>query len=259
MKWLLFLTVMAMFTSKSFAKVQTRDVDYKDGKVELQGYLAYDDSTTAKRPGVLIFHEWKGPSSYERSRAEQLAQMGYVAFVADVYGKGMRLTNMDEYRAESTKYKSDRPLTRERARAALDTLRQQPMVDPQRIAAIGFCIGGMVALELARSGADVAGVVTFHGALDSPKPEDARNIKGMVLVLHGADDPTMKPEVITAFQDEMRNAGVDWQFVSYGGAVHSFSNPASGSDKSKGAAYDEKAARRSWEAMAVFFKEIFGS
>jgi dienelactone hydrolase len=146
---------------------------------------------------------------------------------------------------------------RARANASLDVLKNHPLTDVKQIAAIGYCFGGTVVLEMARSGAELAGVVSFHGGLSTPNPGDAKNIKGKVLVLHGADDPVTPTDQVIAFQDEMRKAGVDWQMVIYGGAVHAFSNPESGNDPSKGAAYNEKADKRSWEAMKMFFAEIF--
>jgi len=146
---------------------------------------------------------------------------------------------------------------RARANAGLEVLKKHPLTDVNRIAAIGYCFGGTVVLEMARSGAELAGVVSFHGGLSTPNPSDAKNIKGKVLVLHGADDPAVPPDQVIAFQDELRKAGVDWQMVSYGGAVHSFTNPEAGNDPSRGAAYNEKADKRSWEAMKTFFGEIF--
>ena len=146
---------------------------------------------------------------------------------------------------------------RSRAQAGLDVLISQPLVDAKRVAAIGYCFGGGTVLELARSGVDIAGVVSFHGNLDTPRPEDAKNIKAKVLVLHGADDPFVPEKDVSAFQEEMRQAKVDWQMVIYGGAVHSFSNPNSGDDPSTGAAYDARADKRSWEAMRLFFGELF--
>lgn len=259
MKGLLWVILVgALVGSKVQAKIQIREVDYLDGTVELQGTLVYDDSAAGRRPGVLIFPEWKGPTSYEQGRAEELAQLGYVAFVADVYGKGVRPTTPDECLAQATIYRSDRKLMRKRAQTAFDTLKNQERVDPARIAAIGFCFGGTVALELARRGANLAGVVSFHGALDTPNPEDAKNIQAKILVLHGDADPTMSPQVISRFENELRKAGTDWQFITYGGARHSFSNPAAGTNQTAVAAYNEKAARRSWEAMKGFFREIFG-
>jgi len=223
----------------------------------LQGYLAYDDATTQKRPGVLVVHEWMGLNDYAKMRADKLAQLGYVAFAADIYGKGIRPQSPKDAGALAGKYKKDRPLLRARVKAALDVLKQNSLTDQARVAAIGYCFGGTTVLELARSGAPVAGIVSFHGGLDSPTPADARNIKGKVLVQTGADDPNVPPAQVAAFEDEMRMGKVDWEMVSYGNAVHSFTNPASGNDNSRGAAYNEKADKRSWEAMKQFFAEIF--
>ena len=239
------------------AAVKTESVEYKCGDTTLEGYLAYDDATNVKRPGVLVIHEWWGLNDYPKERARQLAQMGYVAFAADMYGKGVRPSGPEEAASFAKKYKSDRQLMRRRILAGFEELKKQKNVDPTRITAIGYCFGGTVVLELARSGADVLGVVSFHGGLDTPKPEDAKNIKGKVLALHGADDPFVPPDQVAAFQDEMRKGGIDWQMVFYGNAVHAFTTPGAGKDKTKGAAYDEKADKRSWEAMKAFFNEIF--
>lgn len=239
------------------AAVKTRIVEYKQGATVLQGYLAWDDATRAKRPGVLVVHEWTGINDHIRQRTEMLAKLGYVAFAADIYGKGVRPTSPAEAGATAGIYKNDRALMRARARAGLDELKKQKFVDTRRLAAIGFCFGGTTVLELARDGADLRGVVSFHGGLATPTPQDARNIKGKVLALHGADDPFVKADEVTAFQDEMRKGGVDWQFNIYGNAVHSFTNRAAGTDNSKGAAYNEKADKRSWAAMQAFFAEIF--
>jgi dienelactone hydrolase len=231
--------------------------EYRHGDTILEGYLAYDDRIKEKRPGVMVVHEWYGLNDYAKARAEQLANLGYIAFAVDIYGKGVRAKNREEAAKLAGMYRSDRGLMRARAAAGLEALRQQPQVDGSRIAAIGYCFGGGTALELARSGAQLSGVVSFHGNLDTPDPGDAKNIKAKVLALHGADDPLVTPAHVHAFQDEMRKASVDWQMVLYGGAVHSFTNPASGSDPSKGLAYNEKADSRSWAAMRLFFDEIF--
>lgn len=241
--------------SHARAAVKTEVVEYRHGDVVLEGYLAYDDAFSGKRPGVLVVHEWMGHNPYVRKRAEQLAGLGYVAFALDMYGKGVRAKDAKEAGALAGKYKGDRPLMRARAGAGLDVLRKHARIDPSRLAAIGYCFGGTTALELARSGADLVSVVSFHGGLDTPTPGDARNIKGKVLALHGGDDPSVPMKQVEEFQEEMRKGGVDWQFVSYGGAVHSFTNPEAGSDNSKGAAYNERADRRSWEAMKTFFAE----
>jgi dienelactone hydrolase len=257
MKILMMLFLVPFLFGMVQAEVVTRTVEYNEGSTVLEGYLAYDNALQGKRPGVLVVHEWTGLGDYVKGRAEQLAKLGYVAFAVDIYGKGIRPKNNDEAGAQATIYRKDRPLMRRRITAGLDYLKKNDLVDVSRIAAIGYCFGGGVVLELARSGADIAGVVTFHGSLDTPTPEDAKNIKCKVLVLHGADDPFVTPEQVSAFEKEMRDAKVDWQLMKFSGAVHSFSNPASGNDPSKGAAYSPSADRRSWQAMKDFFAEIF--
>lgn len=251
------LILAAMLTSVGVrAKVVTLDVPYKDGGISLEGFLAYDDALKGPRPGVLVVHDWMGIGAETKRRCEMLARLGYVAFAADVYGAGIRPKDAKEAGQQAMKYKGDRALYRHRLNLSLEMLRKDPRVDPKRLAAIGYCFGGTGVLELARSGADIRGVASFHGGLDSLHPEDARAIKAKVLVLHGADDPTMSAADVAAFQEELRKAGVDWQMIVYGGAVHAFTNPGAGSDNSKGAAYNERADRRSWEAMKAFFEEI---
>jgi dienelactone hydrolase len=222
----------------------------------LEGFLAYDDSVQGKRPGVLVVHQWFGLTDYEKRRATMLAQLGYVAFCADIYGKGIRPKNVQEAGALSGKYKSDRQLLRARVNAALDELKKNEPVDTKNVAAIGYCFGGTTVIELARSGAELNGVVSFHGGLDSPTPSDGKNIKCKVLALAGADDPFQKPDDLTAFESEMRDNKVDWQIIFYGGAVHAFTQPDPGF-VNPGAKYNEKADKRSWEAMKTFFAEIF--
>jgi dienelactone hydrolase len=254
----IFLVILILAWSiLSEAADHTEVIEYKHGETVLEGYLAYDDAVKGKRPGVIVVHEWWGLSNYAKMRTEQLAKLGYIAFAIDMYGKGIRAKDPKEAASLSGIYRGDRPLMRARANAGLEVLRNHPMTDIKKIAAIGYCFGGTVVLEMARSGADLAGVVSFHGGLSTPNPGDAKNIKGKVLVLHGADDPAVPPDQVIAFQDEMRKANVDWQMVSYGGAVHSFTNPDAGNDPSRGAAYNEKADRRSWDAMELFFSEIF--
>lgn len=237
--------------------LHTQLVEYQQGNTTLEGYLAYNDAVTSKRPAVLVVHEWTGLGPYVRRRTEQLAKMGYVAFAADMYGKGIRPKNPQEAAAQAQIYRSNRPLMRARVKAGLTELQKHRLSDRNRIAAIGYCFGGGTVLELARSGADVAGVVSFHGNLDTPNPNDAKHIKGKVLVLHGADDPLVLTAQVLAFQDEMRQAKVDWQLMSYGGTVHSFTNPDSGNDPTKGVAYNAQSDRRSLAAMKLFFAEIF--
>jgi dienelactone hydrolase len=257
MRSLALIAGMVLWSSVCGAAVVGSKVDYRHGDTVLEGYLAYDDASREARPGVLVVHEWYGLNDYAMKRADQLAGLGYVAFALDMYGKGVRAADNKEAGALAGKYKGDRPLMRARALAGLDVLKKNIMVDPRRIAAIGYCFGGTTVLELARSGADVAGVVSFHGGLDAPPSETAPTIRAKVLVLHGADDPLVPAKDMAAFQDEMRRGGVDWQMIYYGGAVHSFTNPQAGADPIKGVAYHERSERRSWQAMKLFFDEIF--
>jgi len=257
MKGLLPVLAALAFTHPAAAKVKTEIVEYKQGDIVLQGYLSYDESLTGKRPGVLVIHDWMGVSDDTKMRAEMLAGLGYVALAADIYGKGVRPKDSQEAQAVAGKFSQDRALLRARAKSGLDYLAARPEVDPGRIGAMGYCFGGRAALELARSGAPLKGVVSFHGALSTPTPEDAKNIKGKVLVLHGADDPYVKQADVTAFMDEMRKGGVDWEVVQYSGAVHAFTIKAAGTDNSKGAAYNPQADKRSWEAMKDFWNEVF--
>lgn len=239
------------------AEVVTRTVEYRQGDTVLEGVVAYDTAGPARRPGVLVVHDWMGVSADTRKRLDQLARMGYVAFAADIYGKGVRPTSPKEAGAQAGKFKGDRQLLRVRVRAAFEELARQPNVDPTRIAAIGFCFGGTAALDLARTGAPLVGTVCFHGGLDSPTPADAKKIQGKVLVLNGGDDPFVPAAEIAAFEQEMRSAGVDWTLVLYGGAVHAFTVAGAGNDPSKGAAYDARAEKRAFRALEEFFAEIF--
>lgn len=238
------------------AKVVHQIVEYRHQDTVMKGYLAYDDAVSGRRPGVLVVHEWWGLNDFARQQADKLAEMGYAALAADMYGGGKVTRDPEEARQLAGQLKGT-PLLRARAQAGLAALAANERVDSRRLAAIGFCFGGTTVLELAYSGADLRGVVSFHGGLTAPRPEDLKNLKAKILVLHGADDPLVKPEEIAAFQDGMRRAGADWQMIYYGGAVHSFTNPAAGTDKSKGVAYDPEAAARSWQHMQLFLKEIF--
>lgn len=258
MKYILAFALVVLFSTFAQAKIVEETVEYRDGETTLEGYLAYDDEADSPRPGVLVFHEWWGLNDYIKKRARDIASLGYVAFAPDVYGKGVRPANSRAAGNEAGKYMKDRKLLRSRAAAGLDFLKKNKRADPERIAAIGYCFGGAAALELARSGAPVAATATFHGVLNTPAPEDAKNIKGSVLVLHGAADPSVKPAEVQSFQEAMNKAGVDWHLISYGQAVHGFTNPANGADPSKGVAYDEKADKRSWEAMKDFLGEKLG-
>jgi dienelactone hydrolase len=241
------------------ASLTTETVEYGRADTQFEGFLAYDRSHEGKRPGVLVFHTWRGLDDYIRRRTQMVAELGYVAFAADIFGKGIRPKDVPERQALLNQYLNNRGLLRERCRAALDALRAHPMVEPGKLGAIGYCFGGCAALELARSGADVSGVVSFHGLLSSPTPDDARNIRGSVLVLNGAEDPRVPPSDVEAFHKEMREAGVDWQLVHYGKAVHSFTDTGAGNNPAAGSAYDAKADARSWKAMRAFLDEVFGT
>jgi dienelactone hydrolase len=231
-------------------------VDYKDGSTKLQGYLVYDDAAAkGAKPGVLVIHNWMGLTDETKSKADALAALGYVAFAADIYGVGIHPKDTNEAGQLAGSYKADRAKLRKRAMAGLTALEKQKDVDSKKLAVIGYCFGGTTAIELGRAGAKVNSIASFHGGLDSPKPADGKNIKAHVLVLHGADDPYNKADEVKAFQEEMRSNKVDWQMVEYGGAVHSFTEKGAGNDNSKGAAYNEAADRRSWQAMKDFFAE----
>lgn len=255
-RWLSLLLILAL-PALAHAAVETKAVEYRQGDTRLVGYLAYPKDAKGSLPGILVVHEWMGLNDYAKRRAEQLAELGYVALAADIYGDGKTAANRDEAGQWAGSYKKDRPLLRARTSAGLAALKAQPGVAAGKVAAIGYCFGGTAVLELARSGADVAGVVSFHGGLDTPAPQDAKNIRAKVLALHGADDPYVPADQVAAFEQEMRGGGVDWQLIAYGNAVHGFTNAANGTDNSKGAAYNAAADARSWLAMQQFFDELF--
>lgn len=236
--------------------IVTKTVLYREGGTTLEGKLVYDDKRI-NRPCVVVVHDWNGPDNYELGRAKQLAAMGYTAMVADVYGRGVRPKNNTESAAESAKYGKDRALTRRRIGAAVRFAMAQPQVDNKRVAAIGYCFGGMVVLELARMGANIRGVASFHGNLSNPKPNDALLIRTQVLVLHGAADPLVPKAQVAAFEAEMKKAKKPYKLVAYPKAVHSFSLKHAGNDPSTGVAYNADADRKSWAELAAFLKRVF--
>jgi len=244
--------VCALGAAPVRAEIKESAVEYKAGDVVCEGWHAYDDSKSGKRPGVLIIHQWTGLTDYEKMRARMLTELGYNVFAADIYGKGIR-PQPPAAGQEAGKYKGNRALYRERLKAGLDMLRKDERTDAAKIGAIGYCFGGTGVLELARSGADVQGIVSFHGGLSTPTPEDAKNIKCPVLLCHGADDPFVPPAEVADFKKEMKDAGVKYEFIAYPGAVHAFTQKGAGNDNSKGAAYNEAADKKSWEAMKEFF------
>ncbi len=251
------LSCIAIFLAASaFGEIQEGPAEYQAGGVLCEGWKAADSAKQGKRPAVLIIHQWTGVSDNEKMRARMLAELGFNVLCADIYGKGIR-PQPPAAGQEAGKFKGDRKLFRERLTAALEVLKKDPNTDPARMAAIGYCFGGTGVLELARSGAKVKGVVSFHGGLDSPAPADGKNIQCKVLVLHGADDPFVPKDGIAAFEKELKDAGVEYKLVSYPGAVHAFTQKAAGNDNSKGAAYNEVADKASWEEMKAFFAKLF--
>ncbi len=251
---------MALLSTAAHATVRSEYVDYKsaDGTL-MQGYLSYDDATTAPRPAILIVPDWMGMATpFARQKGTILADQGYVTFVADIYGKDVRPKDTDEAAKQAGYYKANRPILRERVGAAYDTLTRMPRVNADKVVVMGYCFGGTTALELARSGVPLKGTVSFHGGLSSPTPEDAQRIRGPVLAMHGADDPNVPPKEVEAFKQEMANAKVDMRFIAYPGAVHAFTNPAAGSDNSKGAAYNADADHKSWAEFENFLKQVMG-
>jgi len=254
---LLCIATLVLCAAPAFAAVKTEPVEYKDGDTVLEGYLAYDDVSTAKRPGIIVVHAWWGLGNQSKRTVERLAELGYVGFAVDMYGKGVLATTREEAMKLSGPFRENRAMMRTRVKAGLDVLRKNPLVDTTKLAALGYCFGGTTVLELARSGEPIQGVVSFHGGLSTPNPDDAKNIKAKVLAMHGADDPAVPQTEVLAFQEEMRKAQVDWQMILYGGAVHSFSDPEANSPPAS--VYNEKAARRSWEAMKQFLAEVFAS
>jgi dienelactone hydrolase len=230
---------------------------YTEGAAHLNGYLARPAKTHGKVPGIVVVHQWMGLTDHERHTADALAKLGYVALAADIYGDGAAPKDQKEAMALSGRFKGDRALYLKRLQAAVETLKAQASVDPGRLAVVGFCFGGTGALEAARGGLPVLGVVSFHGGLDSPADRPVGPIAAKILVCQGADDPYAPAKDVAAFEEEMRKAKADYTFIAYGGAVHSFTQKEAGNDPSKGAAYQEAAARRSWQHMKDFFAELF--
>jgi dienelactone hydrolase len=239
--------------------MKTETVEYKDGDVTLRGYLAYDDKKSGKRPGVLVMPEAFGLGEHAKKRAERLAELGYVAFAGDPYGNGIELSNLQDAMKHAGPLFADPAILRKRGRVALDYLASGSQTDASRLAAIGFCMGGTFSLELARDGAPLKGIVSFHGGLQTQRPAEAGKVKAKILVCTGADDTLIPVEQVNAFEAEMKKAGADWQVITYGGAKHSFTNPNSDSLGMPGIGYNKLVDMRSWRALTDFFEEIFAS
>lgn len=236
---------------------------YKDGDVELEGYFQASSCSAARHfpaPTILVIHQWMGITDNEKMRVDMLSKNCFNAFAVDMYGKGIRPANTDEAGKLATMYKSDAALGRKRITAALDFVKTLPNVKADKIAVMGYCFGGTMALELVRSGADIKGAISFHGALATPMPVTAPGvIKASIQVHHGAADPLVPPAEVEAFTKEMNTANADWSLTQYAHAVHAFTQKEAGNDPSGGVAYNEKADRRSWDATLGFLREIFGA
>ncbi len=236
--------------------IRTRTIDYQDGDVDLQGYLAWDDAVGGKRPGVMISHAWAGRSDFENGKAEELAKLGYVGFALDNFGMGILGTNTEENSALIQPFLDDRAMLQGRLQVALEVFKGFDEVDASRVAAIGFCFGGLCVLDLARTGTDLAGVVSFHGLFGSPGNTAGNKIKAKVLALHGWDDPMAPPDQVVSLAEELSSMGADWQVHGYGNTMHAFTNPQA-NDPDFGTVYSPDADRRSWNAMQDFLSEIF--
>lgn len=256
---MLFMVLAAGLTPAD-AKVIGKNVEYTAEGVVLKGYLAYNDSVKGKAPGILVVHEWWGLNDYARKRAKMLAGLGYTALAVDMYGEGKLAEHADDAGKFSSEVMTHFDTAKARFMAGEEFLKKQPTVDPDRIAAIGYCFGGGVVLNMARQGADLKGVVSFHGMLGAVKPAEPGAIKAKLLVLHGGDDKFSTPEQIAAFKDEMKTAGADYRFIVYPGAMHGFTNPDSTAYGKKfkiPLAYNKKADKESWDEMKKFLDEIF--
>jgi dienelactone hydrolase len=233
----------------------SREIAYALDGAGLTGYFAWDAAAPGPRPGVLVVHQWRGVTDYERKRCDMLAELGYAAFACDVFSPEMVGDLPEAGQKGMAAMRSDLPLFRRRVGAGLDVLKAQPEVDAAQVAAIGYCFGGAGVLELARSGAELAGVVSFHGGLKSALPAAEGGIKCKVLICHGAYDPHIGPDQVQAVEEELRAAGADWQLIAYGGAYHSFTDWDA--NRPGQAEYNPVVDRRSWGAMRQFFAELF--
>jgi dienelactone hydrolase len=247
-------------TSPLSAKVVGEEVEYDVDGVKLTGYIAYDDSIDTPRPGVLVVHEWWGHNDYVRMRADMLAEMGYTAMALDMYGDGKTTTHPDDANKFMMEVFSNMEAGKKRFLAARDILESHPTTAADKTAAIGYCFGGNIVLQMARSGMDLDGVATFHGNLSTQSPAQPGAIKARLLVMHGADDPFVPAEQVEAFKSEMADAGADMTFIAYPGAVHAFTNPGAdelGKANDLPLAYNESADKESWAELEKFLEEIF--
>lgn len=260
MKRLLLATLVALATTPAWAEIVTEEIEYTADGVTMKGYMAWDGEIEGKRPGVLVVHEWWGHNDYARKRVRQLAELGYTAFALDMYGDGQTADHPEDAGKFAKKVAQDGESRSVRFLAAQEVLESHPTVESGKVAALGYCFGGSVSLNMAREGADLAGVVAYHAGLSSPVEAAPGEVKARVRVFTGAADPMVPPEQVAAFEKEMQAAGVDYEVVSYEGVLHSFTNPdadefARRFDMPVG--YDAAADRDSWEKTQSFLKEIF--
>jgi dienelactone hydrolase len=255
--WQIGLGIFILLSGSASALMQQEEIKYKDGDVELKGYLFWDDAFSGRRPGILVAHEWWGVNDYAKLRAEMLAEMGYVAFAADMYGGGKKTRHADEAKEWKMQVTAKTELWQRRANLALEQLKSHPNVESTKLAAIGYSFGGATVMQLTYSGADLDGVVSFYGSLPPATPEQAAKVKARVLVAHGDADSFVPPERIDAFKKALSGAGVDWEMNIYAGARRGFTNPYANGYGMDGLAYNENADRRSWLRMLAFFEELF--
>lgn len=237
--------------------LKTQTINYRDGETQLEGYLAYNDEIADKRPAVLVAPDWSGKNAFACRKADKLAELGYLGFVLDMYGGGKTGNTKEEKSALIKPFIQDRLKLQKRILAAYETVKNFELVDRNLIGAIGFCFGGLCVLDLARSGADVTAVVSFHGLLNAPENISKKSIKAKILVLHGFNDPMVTPDQVIAFGEEMTHANVDWEINIYSNAMHGFTNPEA-NDPGFGTVYNKNVDSRSWLAMQAFFYETFG-
>ena len=257
---LLTLAYLLLSSSPTLATVHGGEVTYNDGSQQLKGYIAYDEALPGKRPGVIVVHEWWGHNEYARKRARMLAELGYVALAVDMYGDGKQADHPDQAGQFAAAVQKNMDVSRRRFAAGMKLLKEHPMTTPDKIAAIGYCFGGGIVLQMARDGMDLKGVVSFHGSLGTSSPAEKGKVKAEVLVCNGADDSFTDQDQINDFMQEMIRAGVLLRFHSYPGAVHSFTNPDADRLAAKFSlplGYNAEADRRSWQDMQFFLKQVF--
>lgn len=249
--------LLTLWQRPLFAEVITQEIKYSHEGLDLSGYLAWDNALAGKRPGVLLVHEWWGLNDYARTRARQLAGMGYIAFALDMYGGGRVTHHPDEAGQWAQQVRANAVVWRARARAGLDELLKQDLVDPDRVAAIGYCFGGSTVLHMAYTDAPLKGVVSFHGALVPPAADTT--VKPRVLICHGGADAFIPQASVDAFQSGMEQVGAKYTIVTFGGVRHSFTNPDAGTYGIENIKYDADADRQSWTLMKLFFDDLFAT